>query len=73
MSDSPLYLRSDLETIRWLRVLLVDDCCLFSRLSQEHPLTFRELTSCELDIGMAVVQCQVSRKGYHTNALDGTL
>ena len=73
MSDSPLFLRSDLDTIGWLRVLLVGDCYLFNRLSQEHPLTFRELTSCEVDISMAVVQSQVSRKGYHTKALDGTL
>ena len=69
MSYSPLYLSSDLDTIGWLRVLLVYDCYLFNRLSQENPLTFRELTSREVDIGMAVVQSQVSRKGYHTKTV----
>ena len=72
-SDSPLFLRCELDTIRWLRLWLVGDCYLFSRLPQQHPLTFRELTSCQIDIGLAVVQCQVSRQGYHPKALDSTL
>ena len=73
ISDSPLFLRGELDIFRWLRVWLVGDWYLFNRLSQDHPLTLRQFIFSQLDICLAVVQSQVSRKGYHTKTFDGTL
>jgi len=41
ISDSPLFLRGELDTVGWLRVWLVVNWYLFNRLFQEHPLTLR--------------------------------
>ena len=41
ISDSPLFLRGEFDTVGWLRVRLVGGCDLFNRLSQEHSLTLR--------------------------------
>jgi hypothetical protein len=41
ISDSPLFLRGDLDTVGWLRLWLVGDCYLYNMLSQELLLTLR--------------------------------